>query len=136
MIEDVSMRNVHMAGVDTPFAANAYYFCDADGKADWVQSRSPAPVDETTPCIRNITLEHVVAKDVTLAAVALLGLPEAPFTDITLQDFQITYDPNAQAGVPLMALGVAPVRHGGVIADFASPTGDITLCTKEVSSAC
>ena len=136
MIEDVTMRGVQMDGVDTPFAANAFYFCDADGKSDWVQSRTPAIVDESTPVVRNITLEHIVATDVTLAAAAILGLPEAPICNIILSDFQVTYDPNAREDVPLMALGVSPVRHGGVIAEFASVSGEIITSVEKVLPVC
>lgn len=135
-IEAVTMRNVRMERVDTPFAANAFYFCDADGKSDWVQSRHPAAVDETTPIVRSITLDRVVADDVTLAAAAILGLPEAPFSDITLSDFHVTYDPTAESDVPLMALGVPKVRHGGVLAEFATLSGDITLRTEEAKPKC
>jgi polygalacturonase len=136
VIEDISMHNVEMTGVDTPLAANAFYFCDADGKSDWVQSRRPARVDDTTPCISNITLENVTADNVTLAAAALLGLPEAPITDITLSNFAVTYDPDAQSDVPLMAVGVPAVRHGGVIAEFATVSGDITVSAQKVLPTC
>ncbi len=136
VIEDVKMRNVHMDRVPTPFAANAFYFCDPDGKSDWVQSRSPATVDGTTPCIRDITIEDVVAQNVSVAAAALLGLPEAPISNVTFTNFNVTYDPDGQGDVPLMALGVPPVRHGAVLSEFASVTGGITFPAQETTPTC
>ena len=135
-IADVTMRNVQMVGVPTPLAANAFYFCDADGKDQWVQSRAPAAIDETTPQIAGIRLENIVADDVTLAAAALLGLPEAPIADVFLSNFNVTYDPGAKRDVPLMALGVPAVRHGGVISEFADVTGQITVTGQEGAPEC
>ncbi len=135
-IEDVTMRNVVMTGVDTPLAVNAFYFCDADGKSEWVQSRNPATVDSTTPCIRNVTLENIRADEVSLAAAAILGLPEAPIAGIKLSNFAVTYDPDARSEVPLMAVGVPPVRHAGIISEFATVSGDITVSARKALPTC
>lgn len=124
-IARVRMHNVLMIGVHTPFAANAFYFCDPDGKDDWVQTRTPRAVDHTTPRIHDIRLSGVTAQDVGVAAVALLGLPEAPIEDVSVTDFYVSYDPNASPQSPLMALGVEPVRHAGLLATFAQVTGEV-----------
>lgn len=130
IVENVAMRDVVMRKVPTPLAINAFYFCDPDGEDDWVQNRAPAPVDETTPVIRAITLERVRAEGVRLAAAAILGLPEAPVDDVRIADFAVSYDPDAEAEVPLMALGVAPIRHGGLLSQFAHVAGEV----REISS--
>ncbi len=130
-IEAVHMENVAMKAVATPLAINMFYFCDPDGKSDAVQSREPAPVSETTPAINDVSLTNVTAKGVSVAAAALLGLPEAPIRNVRLSNFAVSFDPDARAEVPLMALGVAPVRHGGVIAEFAKVSGDITRLTTQ-----
>lgn len=121
----VVMERVEMTSVPTPFAANAHYFCDEDGHSTHVQSRFPAPVDDTTPTVRDITVQDVTARDVQIAAAALLGLPEAPITGITLSNFRVSYDPAATAEIPLMADHVAAVRHGGIIATQAQVNGDV-----------
>lgn len=133
VIENIFMENVDMEGVPTPIAVNAFYFCDADGKDDWVQSRVAGPVDETTPRITGITVANVTADGVTLAAAAVLGLPEAPVSALSFENFTVLYDPGAQADVPLMALGVAPVRHGGIVAEFCDVTGQVTERTRQES---
>lgn len=137
VIGGLRVRDVAMRGVGTPFSANAFYFCDPDGKDDWVQSRDPAAVDITTPQITDIELKNVTAEGVALAAVALLGLPEAPITHVSIQNFAVTYDPCAIADVPLMTCGMDPVRHAGVIAEFAQISGNITaLAEKEEAQLC
>ena len=124
-VENVTLENVHMQGVPTPIAVNAFYFCDADGKDDWVQSRVAAQVDETTPRMAGITVKNVTANDVSLAAAAVLGLPESPVSALIFDNFTVSYSPSAQADVPLMALGVAPVRHGRIIAEYCDVTGQL-----------
>ncbi|WP_417259901.1 glycoside hydrolase family 28 protein [Celeribacter sp.] len=131
----ISMRDVLMDGVGTAFSANAFYFCDIDGKSDAVQNRAPSPVSETTPIIHDITLDRIHARNVATAAVALLGLPEAPITGVTLSNFSVGYDPSATEDIPLMACGVAPVRHGGIIATFADISGTLTLVEPQKDHA-
>jgi polygalacturonase len=133
VIEHVRMENIDMEGVPTPVAVNAFYFCDADGKDDWVQSRIAGRVDETTPRIADITVANVTADGVTLAAAAVLGLPEAPVSALLFENFTVSYDASAQADVPLMALGVARVRHGGIIAEFCDFKGQVTQRPRQES---
>ncbi|WP_083638663.1 glycoside hydrolase family 28 protein [Rhizobium oryziradicis] len=119
VVENIVMEDCVMDAVLTPLAINAFYFCDADGKSDAVQTRTPQPVTETTPHIANITVRNLVAHNVAVAAAAFFGLPEAPITGITLETIHITYDPEAVADVPVMACNIEPVRHGGIIAEYA-----------------
>lgn len=127
----VALDTVHMDQVATPLAVNSFYFCDPDGRSDAVQSRDPAPVDETTPLITDITLKNVVARGVHHAAAALLGLPEAPITGISVDGFRVSYDPRAVADVPLMANHVDAVRHAGILTTFAELDGALTLLSSK-----
>lgn len=136
-IENVRMSDVVMDKVPTPLAVNAFYFCDPDGKDDWVQNRAPAPVDDTTPSIRNIEMNGVTARLVSTAAAAILGLPEAPACNIHIKDFRVSYDPAAIAQSPLMTVGSEPVRHGGIMSEFAEISGSLSsLPSNEDTSAC
>ena len=126
MIADVRCHDIVMTDVPTPFAANAFYHCDPDGHDPWVQSRAPRPVDATTPEIKGIDLRDVTAHRVSLAAIALLGLPEAPITNVSIRNFAISFDPAAQPGLPLMADGMEPVRHADLIAINAEVDGQAT----------
>ncbi|SFR19593.1 glycoside hydrolase family 28 protein [Poseidonocella sedimentorum] len=125
-ISNLKVEDVVMRGVPTPLAVNAFYFCDPDGKDGWVQSRAPAPVDDTTPRIRDISLRRIEARGVEIAAAALLGLPEAPVTGIEISDFRVSFAEGAKAAAPLMTLGCPEMRHAAVWAEFAEITGALT----------
>lgn len=130
-INNISIQHVIMNNVATPIAANAFYFCDSDGKSNYVQSREPAPYDETTPVIENIRVSDVTATNVSIAAAALLGLPESPITNVVIENFKVSYKTNSQAEVPLMALGVEPMSCAGIYAEYAHIQGQLDLCTEK-----
>lgn len=72
-----------------------------------------------------------MAKGVQHAAAALIGLPEAPITGISVDGFWVSYDPNATPGVPVMASNVGPELHAGIITEFARLGGDLTVLSPE-----
>ncbi|NDW00909.1 glycoside hydrolase family 28 protein [Salipiger sp. PrR002] len=125
-IERIAMRNVTMDGVLTAFSANAHYYCDHDGHADWVQSRAPAAVTHLTPHVGEITAEEVEIRNLAHAVGAFLGLPEAPIGPIRLSRITLlSHDAAARPEPPLMADGIRPLRHAGVLAEHAEISGDL-----------
>ncbi|RCW25848.1 polygalacturonase [Ciceribacter lividus] len=118
-VRAVCLEDCEMDHVATPIVVNAFYFCDPDGCSDWVQSRAPRPVDEGTPHIAEISVRRLTATNTHIAAAALYGLPEAPIRNVSVKDFAVTYAPDAVAAVPVMACGVNPVRHAGILAENA-----------------
>lgn len=136
-VANIKLSNVTMQGVHTPLAINAFYYCDADGKSDFVQSRERANLNLTTPFIHDITLTNVTADNVHHAAAALLGLPEAPLKNIQLNNFTVSYDEDAIKGDPLMASHIAPVRHAGILCQFSELKCDKNLIPmQEEFSSC
>jgi len=130
-VERIRLEHTLMDGVGTALAVNSFYFCDADGRSDDVQSRLPGAVDETTPRVSSISVKDVVARKVQHAAAALLGLPEAPIKNVTINNFQISYDLSAKPEVPLMASDVAAVKNAGVLSEYAELRGEITIIQSE-----
>ncbi len=126
-VSGVSCRKVSMDKVLTAFTANAFYYCDPDGSAAWVQSRDPAPIDETTPTIEDIRVEDVEISNVAVAVGAFAGLPEQPIRGISIQRITVTYAPDAEADVPLMADRIKSVRHGGILYDNTELTDSTFL---------
>lgn len=119
-ISNIAMRRVNMDGVLVPLSANVHYFCDADGHDEWVQSRKPAPVVEATPDIDGIFVDDVDVRGLALAAGVFLGLPEMPIRNIRIRHLRIhSKDPNAIAAPPIMADGVRPMRHEGILCEHA-----------------
>ncbi|MBP2551157.1 polygalacturonase [Neorhizobium galegae] len=121
-VSNITLEDCVMDRVAMPLVINSFYFCDADGRSDYVQSRQPIPVDNATPRISGITIRNVVARNVGVAAAAFYGLPEAPITGIVIDNYQVTYDPDARSDVPDMALNFQPMRHGAIIAEHAEFT--------------
>ncbi|MGI2034441.1 glycoside hydrolase family 28 protein [Rhizobium panacihumi] len=119
-ITHIIMRRVKMDGVLVPLSANAHYCCDADGHADWVQSRAPAPVVEGTPQIDGILVEDVDVHGLALAAGVFLGLPEMPIRNIRIRGLRIhSTDPAATPMPPIMADHVRAMRHEAILCEHA-----------------
>ncbi len=120
LISNISMRRVLLDGVATALSANAHYHCDADGHADWVQSRAAQPVGTGTPRIDGITVEDVEICGLAHAAGVFLGLPEAPIRNVLMARLTIrSLDPDARPTPPIMADHVRPMRHEAILAEHA-----------------
>ena len=119
-VSGITMSHVRMDGVLTAFTANAFYHCDADGHDAWVQDRAPAPVDDTTPHVSDISISDVTIANLSHAAGAFLGLPEAPIRGVRISRVQIlSLDPAATPAPPLMADHVRAMRHEAITAEWA-----------------
>ena len=115
VIDDIVFENVLMEHVGTPYVVNCLYFCDPDGRTEYVQSREKQPVDERTPRIGRIAFRDVTATDVTCAGY-FLGLPERPIECVEMENVSISCDPEAKPMVPAMANGVPNVSRKGLVA--------------------
>ena len=115
MIDDIVFDRVEMERVGTPFVVNCMYFCDPDGKSDYVQSREKQPVDDRTPRIGTVAFRHVNAKDVTCAGY-FLGLPEKPIEHVIMEEVSIACAADPKPMQPAMAGGVETCARKGVVA--------------------
>ncbi len=57
IIDGLVFRDVVMDGVLAPFVINMFYFCDPDGRSDYVQTHEALPVDEMTPTLGTLEME-------------------------------------------------------------------------------
>lgn len=117
--DDIRFEDVRMEGVKAPLVINCLYFCDPDGHAQWVQSREPRPVDDTTPTVGEIRFERVSATDCQGCVAYVLGLPERPVERVLLRDCAFEFAEDAAPMTPAMAEGVEPCVKRGVVAMFA-----------------
>ena len=115
VIDDIVFDHVEMERVGTPFVVNCMYFCDPDGKSDYVQSREKQPVDDRTPRIGTVAFRHVNATDVTCAGY-FLGLPEKPIEHVIMEDVSIACATDPKPMQPAMAGGVETCARKGVVA--------------------
>lgn len=112
-MEQLSFNNIIMDRVMCPFVFNMYYFCGKLGKEPWVSDRSPAPVDEGTPAIRDINISNMTVMNATSCAGVISGLPEQYVENIRFSNCQITMSQDGEAEVPAMMSGIGPMKGAG-----------------------
>lgn len=129
MVEDVYFHRLVMEGVKAPFTANCFYFCDPDGKSDYVQCREKQPVDERTPEIRSLRFADIRCRDAQAAAACFLGLPEKPIGLIEMTGVEVSFAQDPQPMAPVMCCGAEPCVRGGIQAENVATLRltDVTL---------
>lgn len=91
IIDGIYVKNVNMKEVKVPFVFNCFYFCDPDGKSEYVYTKEKLPVDKRTPSIKNIKFESIKAEDTLICAGYLYGLPEKPIQNVEFKNIEIDF---------------------------------------------
>lgn len=117
ILDNIVFRNLKMDHVMTPFVVNSFYFCDPDGKTEYVQSRETYPVDDRTPVIKKLVFEDIDAKNCHVAAAFYEGLPEKKIEEIVMKNVSVTYAENPKKDVPAMSSGVDACTKRGLFAN-------------------
>lgn len=115
VIDGITFENILMNQVLTPLVINMFYYCDPDGKTEYVYSREKLPVDERTPYLGKFHFKDIVCNNVNVAAGSFYGLPECPIKQIKIENVDFTYAEDAQAGIPAMMSGLDPMVKKGLI---------------------
>ncbi|MBQ3530240.1 MAG: glycoside hydrolase family 28 protein [Oscillospiraceae bacterium] len=108
IIDGILFEDIEMDGVLTPFVVNSFYFCDADGHSEYVQSKEPLPVDERTPELRSLCFRNIRAKNCHIAGAFFYGLPEKKIEYIEMKHVKLCYASNACSGMPASMDGFDP----------------------------
>ena len=117
-IDGVTFENIRMEGVLTPIVINLWYnCCDPDRESEYVWSRECLPVDDRTPQMGSFHFKNLVCTDAEVAACYIDGLPEAPIEEVTIEDVQIGFSPNARPGIPMMENFAKPRCRLGLYLD-------------------
>lgn len=101
IVENIWIKNISMFDIPTEAVIfNLYYggMSAAEAKAagkNKTEDVKPMPVDETTPCFRNIYIEDIVCKNAH-RAMFFNGLPEMPVENINLKNISITAEKPAE----------------------------------------
>ena len=90
VLDQIIFRKIDMDQVMTPFVINCFYFCDPDGKTEFVQSREKMPVDDGTPAILRLDFEDIKAQNCHVAAAYFDGLPEQKIEQIIMKNITVT----------------------------------------------
>lgn len=117
VLDNIIFENIEMDHVLTPFVGNSFYFCDPDGKTDYVQSRDFVPVDDRTPSIGRLVFRNINAVNTEYAAAYFLGLPESPIEEIIMENVKIRFKDDAGSGQPAMSSGVPDCSKAGIYAE-------------------
>ena len=119
VLDDISFENIDMDNVMTPFVVNSFYFCDPDGKTNYVGSKEPLPVDDRTPSIKRLTFRNIKASNCHVAGAYIYGLPESKIEKLTFENIDFTYAKDAKPGVAAMMLGCDEAVKQGLIINNA-----------------
>ncbi|MCR6658479.1 MAG: glycoside hydrolase family 28 protein [Asticcacaulis sp.] len=114
IVRNIRFDNIRMDKVGTPFVINSFYWCDPDGKSDYVGSTNALPVDDGTPSLGGFTLTRIHCTGVRLAAAWLLGLPEQPINGLTVDGFFVRYAAHVTPEPPDMAAAIPAVARQGI----------------------
>lgn len=115
VIDGITFENIRMINVLTPLVINMFYFCDPDGKTEYVWSKEKLPVDDRTPYLGEFHFKDMTCTGVNVAAGAFYGLPEQPIKKVTLENISFSYSAEPKAGVPAMMTGLDPMSNRGLI---------------------
>lgn len=116
ILSNIVFKDLTLQNVMTPLVINSFYFCDPDGKTEYVQSREKFPVDDRTPKIRRLVFENMDCTDCHVAAAYFEGLPEAKIEEIVMRNVRIRYAENPKCDVPAMSAGVEASSKRGLFA--------------------
>lgn len=116
ILSNIVFRNLTLDHVMTPLVVNCFYFCDPDGKTEYVQSREAWPVDERTPEIRKMVFENMDCTNCHVAAAYFDGLPEQKIEEIVMKNISVSYAENPRYDVPAMSQGVEKSSKRGIFA--------------------
>lgn len=113
VIDEIHASNLLMENVKTPFTVNCFYFCDADGKTEYVWSKEKLPVDDRTPYVGSIYVKDVSCTGAQVAAGFIYGLPERKLGKLVMENIHIHFDAAAVADYPEMLSFVEPMCREG-----------------------
>ena len=118
IIDRISFDNIKMKEVQTPFVMNMFYFCDPDGKSEYVYSKEKLPVDEWTPYLGSFSFTNIEAVDSEVATAYFKGLPEKPIEEVVMKNIRVSFKDQAVSGRPAMMSFLDEVSKAGIVADY------------------
>jgi len=105
IVDNVSFNNIKMDGVLTPLVINMFYFCDPDGKTEYVQSKNKMKVDRRTPYLGKFHFADMECINCSVAAGFFYGLPEQPIKEVFIENVIFEFSQESVNGHPAMMLG-------------------------------
>ena len=102
VVENINIKNISMFDIQTDVITFDLFYGGKsavevlnDGDEKKQQKVAKFKVDETTPCFRDINIDHVICRTARRAAY-FNGLPEMPVSNINIKDMEVN---NAELGI-------------------------------------
>ena len=94
-----------------------YYFCDPDGKTEYVWAREGYSVDDGTPYLGKFSFRDIECNGCECMAGYFDGLTEQPIKEIALENVAFSFKADAKPALPAMLTGVREYCKEGLYAD-------------------
>lgn len=114
VVDKIDFENIRMDHVKSPFVVNCFYFCDPDGRSDYVASQCYLPPDERTPVIRRLQFTNIICKNAHHTGVCIYGLPEQKVGSVRMKDVRISFSEEAVSGISAMMRECRPTCRLGI----------------------
>lgn len=114
VLTDIVFEDIKMDQVKTPFVINSFYYCDPDGRTEYVSDKTALPVDERTPSVKKLSFKNIICENCHAAGAYFYGLPEKKIESIVMENIDITYAKNAAEGTAAMMFGCEPSCRKGI----------------------
>jgi polygalacturonase len=114
IIENVNFNNCIMDNVLVPFVINMFYYCDIDGKTEYVWSKEKLEVDDRTPHLGGFTFSNIRCYNVNAQAGFFYGLPESKIDSICLENISFYYKDSPIEFYPAMMSFIEKVKGMGL----------------------
>ncbi len=117
IIDQIAFDTIRMEDVLTPFVINMFYFCDPDGKTEYVYSRDVLPVDDWTPYLGDFIFKDIHCTGAEVAGAFFAGLPEQPIKKVIMDKVYVEFKEDAKPGAPAMLSFLDDVCKQGISAE-------------------
>ena len=118
-VENISFSGIEMDGVLAAVTFNEYYICGAKPDDAELFSNEKMPVGADTPKISGVSIRDIKAQNVGGVGIYMLGLPEAPIFDITMENMEISVAGSEEGVDAVMAPGRAKSYGEGIFIENA-----------------
>ncbi len=115
VIDGITFENIKMNEVLTPLVINMFYYCDPDGRTEYVWSKDSLPVDDRTPYLGKFHFKDIDCDNVNVAAGTFYGLPEQKIDEIIIENINFNYSKDPKEGIPAMMSFLDPMKGKGLI---------------------
>ncbi len=113
VFQDIRFENIIMQNVMCPIVMNLYYTCGAtEYTREMIADPGEREILTSTPWIKNIHIANVTSRGHSAAAGVMLGLPERPIENVTLDNVEIDVIPRDFPYCPACAFNMPDDMNG------------------------